>query len=49
MVGFLAVVGLPLVVDDQVFNTAAAFAGGRVLGIVPKSYLPNYKEFYEAR
>ena len=38
----LAVVGLPVIVDHQVFNCAAAFAGGRVLGIVPKSFLPNY-------
>ncbi|MFL5328238.1 MAG: NAD(+) synthase [Gemmataceae bacterium] len=45
----LAVVGLPLVVDHQVFNCAAVFAGGRVLGIVPKSYLPNYKEYYDGR
>jgi NAD+ synthase (glutamine-hydrolysing) len=45
----LAVVGLPVVVDDQVFNCAAVLHRGRVLGIVPKSYLPNYKEFYDAR
>jgi NAD+ synthase (glutamine-hydrolysing) len=45
----LAVVGLPLVVDDQVFNCAAVVSCGRVLGVVPKSYLPNYKEFYDAR
>lgn len=45
----LAVVGLPLVVDDQVFNCAAVFQHGRILGLVPKSYLPNYKEFYEGR
>jgi NAD+ synthase (glutamine-hydrolysing) len=45
----LAVVGLPLVVDDQIFNCAAVLHGGRVLGVVPKSFLPNYKEFYEAR
>jgi len=45
----LAFVGLPLVVDDQLFNCAAVFQDGRVLGIVPKSFLPNYKEFYEAR
>src|SRR6476659_7256530 len=45
----LAVVGLPVVVDDQVFNCAAVLHWGRVLGIVPKSYLPNYKEFYDAR
>lgn len=45
----LAVVGLPLVVDDRLFNCAAAFQGGRILGIVPKSFIPNYKEFYELR
>src|SRR5437763_5765981 len=45
----LAVVGLPVVVDDRLFNAAAVFARGRVLGVVPKSHLPNYKEFYDAR
>ncbi len=45
----MAVVGLPLAVDDRLFNCAAVFHAGRILGIVPKSYLPNYKEFYEAR
>jgi NAD+ synthase (glutamine-hydrolysing) len=45
----LAVVGLPLVLDDQLFNCAAIFQDGRVLGVVPKSFIPNYKEFYELR
>ncbi len=45
----LAVVGLPLAVDDQLFNCAVVFQGGKVLGVVPKSFIPNYKEFYEAR
>ncbi len=45
----VAVVGLPLRVDHRLFNCAAVVAGGRVLGVVPKSYLPNYSEFYEAR
>jgi NAD+ synthase (glutamine-hydrolysing) len=45
----LAVIGLPLAVDDMLFNCAAALHRGRLLGIVPKSFLPNYKEFYEAR
>jgi NAD+ synthase (glutamine-hydrolysing) len=45
----LAVVGLPVVVQDQLYNCAAIFQGQRLLGLVPKSYLPNYKEFYEAR
>jgi NAD+ synthase (glutamine-hydrolysing) len=45
----LAVVGLPVSVDDRLFNCAAVFHAGRILGIVPKSFLPNYKEFYEER
>jgi NAD+ synthase (glutamine-hydrolysing) len=45
----VAVVGLPLAVDDQVFNCAAVVHRGRVLGVVPKSFIPNYKEFYEGR
>lgn len=47
--GAVAVVGLPLRVDHRLFNCAAVCAGGRVLGVVPKTYLPNYGEFYEAR
>jgi NAD+ synthase (glutamine-hydrolysing) len=45
----LAVVGLPLAVDNQIFNCAAVLHRGQVLGLVPKSFLPNYKEFYERR
>jgi len=45
----LAVVGLPLLIDDQVFNCAAVVHRGEVLGIIPKSYLPTYKEYYDAR
>jgi NAD+ synthase (glutamine-hydrolysing) len=45
----VVVVGLPVVLDGMVFNCAAAFRGGKLLGVVPKSYLPNYKEFYDAR
>ncbi|WP_144110457.1 NAD(+) synthase [Paraburkholderia sp. BCC1886] len=43
------VVGLPLRVNHALFNCAAVVAAGKVQGIVPKSYLPNYAEFYEAR
>ncbi len=43
------VVGLPLRVGHQLFNVAAVVHRGRVLGLVPKSYLPNYREFYEKR
>jgi len=43
------IVGMPLRVEHQLFNCAVVVAGGRVRGVVPKSYLPNYGEFYEAR
>lgn len=42
-------VGMPLRVEHQLFNCAVVVANGRVLGVVPKTYLPNYWEFYEAR
>jgi NAD+ synthase (glutamine-hydrolysing) len=45
----VSVVGLPLVVDDGLYNCAAVVAGGRLLGVVPKTYLPSYREFYERR
>ncbi len=45
----VAAVGLPLQVGHLLFNCAALVARGRVLGVVPKTYLPNYREFYEAR
>jgi NAD+ synthase (glutamine-hydrolysing) len=47
--GPLSVVGLPLRVGSRLFNVAAALQGGRVLGLVPKSYLPNTREYEEAR
>ena len=45
----VAIVGVPLRVDHRLFNCAAVIGNGRVLGVVPKTYLPNYGEFYEAR
>mgnify|MGYP002778109252 CR=1 FL=1 len=45
----VAIVGVPLVVDHLLFNCAVAICDGRILGVVPKTYLPNYGEFYEAR
>lgn len=42
-------VGLPMVVDQKLFNCAALICSGQVLGIVPKTYIPSYKEFYEQR
>jgi NAD+ synthase (glutamine-hydrolysing) len=43
------VVGLPVLQAGRLFNAAAVLQGGRLLGVVPKSYLPNYLEFYEKR
>jgi NAD+ synthase (glutamine-hydrolysing) len=43
------VIGIPLAVDDQLFNCAALLHRGKILGVVPKSFIPNYKEFYEGR
>ena len=45
----IAVVGLPLQVDGLLFNCAVVLHRGRILGVVPKTYLPNYREFYELR
>jgi NAD+ synthase (glutamine-hydrolysing) len=45
----LLAVGLPLAVDGQLFNCAVAVHRGRLLGAAPKTYLPNYREFYEKR
>lgn len=42
-------VGLPYEVNGKLYNVAAVFSHGQVLGMVPKSYIPNYNEFYEAR
>jgi len=47
--GIVAVIGAPLRSGDALFNTAVVLAGGSVLGVVPKTYLPNYREYYEKR
>jgi len=44
-----AFVGLPAVVGGLLYNCAALICRGRLLGVVPKTYLPNYREFYELR
>jgi NAD+ synthase (glutamine-hydrolysing) len=41
--------GVPLRSEGKLFNCAAVIYGGRLLGVVPKTYLPNYREFYEKR
>src|SRR5258705_3716797 len=43
------IVGAPLRFDAQLFNCAVVLYRGKVLGLVPKTYLPNYREFYEKR
>jgi NAD+ synthase (glutamine-hydrolysing) len=44
-----ALVGLPVAIDGLLYNCAALIASGRLLGVVPKTYIPNYREFYERR
>ena len=45
----VAVVGAPLRRNGRIYNCALAIANGRLLGVVPKSFLPNYREYYEKR
>lgn len=45
----ICIVGAPIVVGDLLLNCAVVFQMGKILGIVPKTYLPNYNEFYEKR
>ena len=45
----LLLVGLPMVFQDKLFNCAAVISKGKILGIVPKTHIPGYKEFYEER
>lgn len=43
------VIGMPISVGERLYNCAAVIQNGKLLGVVPKMYLPNYKEFYEKR
>ena len=45
----IAIVGMPIMVGGLLMNCAVVVQGGKILGIVPKTFLPNYKEFYEQR
>ncbi len=45
----LVFVGLPLSAKGKLYNCAAALSDGKIVGFVPKTYIPNYNEFYEAR
>ena len=43
------ILGTPLRIDNQLFNCAVVIREGKILAVVPKTYLPNYNEFYEMR
>ena len=45
----ISILGMPVVVNSTVINAAVVIQTGKILGVVPKTYLPNYKEFYEQR
>ncbi len=45
----ISILGMPLVLDSTLLNAAVVIHRGKIQGVVPKTYLPNYKEFYEMR
>lgn len=45
----LTLVGMPVRVENRLMNTAVAFQNGKILAVIPKTWLPNYGEFYEKR
>ena len=45
----ISIVGMPVMVSGVLTNCAVVVQGGKILGVVPKTFLPNYKEFYEQR
>ena len=45
----ISIVGLPVAYKGSLLNCAAVIQKGKILGMIPKTYLPNYKEFYEKR
>lgn len=45
----IIIVGMPLEVSNRLYNVAVVICGGKILGAVPKTFLPNYNEFYEKR
>ena len=48
-IDIVSILGMPLRHDNQLFNCAIVIAKGKILGVIPKTYIPNYQEFYEAR
>src|ERR1035437_8067294 len=45
----VVIAGMPVRVESHLFNTAVVLQGGHILGVVPKTHLPNNNEFYEKR
>lgn len=45
----ITIIGMPLATNNTLYNTAVVINKGKILGIIPKSYIPNYNEFYEDR
>jgi len=45
----LIAVGMPLVIEDELYNCGIMIRQGKILGVVPKQFIPNYNEFYEKR
>ena len=45
----ISILGMPILVGGILYNTAVVIQKGKILGVVPKTYLPNYSEFYEKR
>lgn len=45
----ICIIGMPIKAENQLFNTAVVIQKGKILGIVPKTFIPNYGEFYERR
>lgn len=48
-IDIIAIVGIPVRADNSLYNCGAVISRGKICGLIPKSYIPNYREFYERR
>ena len=48
-ISVLGIVGMPVHVSDKLYNCAVVFQSGKLLGVIPKAFIPNYSEYYEQR
>lgn len=48
-IDIISILGMPIRHNNQLFNCAVVITKGEILGVIPKTYIPNYQEFYEAR